>query len=231
MRWPCTFLYNFSDLAVYDLNGIDLTQFTDWRPTQTNAGVVGTVATFRPKKNIPLLIRAYSHLPTDIRRRLLLVGDSYNGNALSLNRRSNLRAIIEEVGITSEVEITGYIDFEFLPEYHHRLRVFVLSSDHEGMPNSLLEAAASGVPIVATAVDGVKDIFTNGKDALLVEPGNLTQLTEAIQKVLTREDLACQLSEEARASATKLTSEVELQKYIKIYQRLLSGASTSVVVR
>jgi glycosyltransferase involved in cell wall biosynthesis len=203
-------------------NGIDLTHSPPhWRPTQTNSGVVGTIATFRPKKNIPLLIRAYSRLPTDIRKRLLLVGDAYYGNARSAAGRYNLLAVIEEVGIKTEVEITGYVDHGLLGEYHRRMRVFVLSSDHEGMPNSLLEAAASGVPIVSTAVDGVKDIFTNGKDALLVEPANLAQLTEAVQEVLTNEHLACQLSNEARATVAKLTREAELQKYIELYQILL----------
>ena len=199
-------------------NSIDLTQFaTPWRPTQTNSGVVGTVATFRPKKNIALLIRAYSRLPVDIRKQLLLVGDAYYGNEISADGLTNLTAVIEEVGITTEVEITGYVDREFLSEYHHRMRVFVLSSDHEGMPNSLLEAAASGVPIVSTAVDGVKDIFTNSKDALLVEPANLGQLSEAIQEVLTHEHLACQLSNGARATVAKLTLQAELQKYIELY--------------
>jgi glycosyltransferase involved in cell wall biosynthesis len=203
-------------------NGIDVTRFPQWRPTQANIGIVGTVATFRPKKNIPLLIRSYSRVPAEIRRRLLLVGDVYDGNAILRDGREQLQALIDELGITEEVEITGFVDHALLPKYHKSMRAFVLSSDHEGMPNALLEAAASGVPIVTTAVDGVKDIFTNGKDALMVEPGALDQLAEAIRQVLTNEDLACRLSYEARTTATRYTPAAELQRYIELYQRLLA---------
>lgn len=203
-------------------NSIDLSRFSPWRSTPTNQGIVGTIATFRPKKNIPLLIEAYSRVPINIRKQLLLVGDSFQGNTLSTEGRKQLDQIIENLGLASEVEITGYVDNARLSEYQQRMRVFALSSDHEGMPNALLEAAAAGMPIVATAVDGVKDIFTNGKDALLVEPGNPVLLSEAIESVLTDEGLACRLGSEARATAAQLTREEELKRYVELYRVLLS---------
>jgi L-malate glycosyltransferase len=203
-------------------NGIDVAQFPQWRPTPANVGVVGTVATFRPKKNIPLLIRSYSCVPAEIRKKLLLVGDVYDGNAIISAGRDQLQALIDDLGITQEVEITGFIDHALLPKYHQSMRAFVLSSDHEGMPNAFLEAAASGVPIVTTAVDGVKDIFTNGKDVIMVEPGDLDQLAEAIRQVLTSENLACRLSQQARSTVAQYTPAVELQRYIELYQRLLA---------
>jgi glycosyltransferase involved in cell wall biosynthesis len=213
---------NISSCSTVVPNGVDPSRFLPWRSTQTNQGIVGTIATFRPKKNIPLLIKAYSRVPINIRKQLLLVGDSFHNNMFSTEGRRQLDMIIEDLGIASEVEMAGYIDNARLSEYHHRMRVFVLSSDHEGMPNALLEAAAAGMPIVATAVDGVKDIFTNGKDALLVEPGNLVMLSEAIEYVLTNEDLACRLGSEALATAAQLTVEAEIKRYVELYRILLS---------
>jgi glycosyltransferase involved in cell wall biosynthesis len=213
-----------TDISTYSSvipNGVDMRRFSRWKPTPLNRGVVGTVATFRPKKNIPLLIRSYSCLPKEIRRRLLLVGDSFGAEASLNNLGKQLDEVIRELGIKTEVEFAGFIDNEHLSIYHHRMHVFVLSSDHEGMPNAILEAAASGLPIVATAVDGVKDIFTNGKNALLIEPGNLDQLSEAIKHVIVNEDLACHLSEGARITASCLTPERELQGYAELYYCLL----------
>jgi L-malate glycosyltransferase len=212
---------DISNCSTVISNGVDLRQFSPWRPTRTNRGVVGTVATFRDKKNIPLLIRSYARLPVEIRKQLLLVGESYCDNELSAEGRGPLNSVIEELGVTKEVEITGFVDNALVPEYHSRMRVFVLSSDHEGLPNAILEAAASGMPIVATAVDGVKDIFTNGKDALLVEPGDVDQLTEAIKQTLTNYDLARRLSKGARLLAARLSPEAEVGKYIEIYRHLL----------
>lgn len=214
-----------TDISTYSSiipNGVDMRRLSRWKLTPFNRGIVGTVATFRPKKNIPLLIRSYSCLPREIRRRLLLVGDSVGAEgSRNNNLGKQLDEVIRELEIETEVEFTGFIDHELLSIYHHRMRVFVLSSDHEGMPNAILEAAASGLPIVATAVDGVKDIFTNGKNALLVDPGNLDQLSEAIKQVLVNEDLACHLSEGARITASWLTPERELQGYVELYDCLL----------
>jgi glycosyltransferase involved in cell wall biosynthesis len=209
-------------------NGIDIARFGHWSPSEQNAGVVGTVATFRPKKNIPLLIRSYAALPATVRRRLLLVGDAYDGNVLSIARRNDLVALVNELGLSQEVTITGLVDNAVVPEYHLQMRVFVLSSDHEGMPNSLLEAAASGVPIVATAVDGIKDIFTDGQDALIVEPGNVGQLQDAMHRVLTDEKLARHLSEGGRETAARLSPAAELGSYTDLYRRLLADRSVTV---
>jgi L-malate glycosyltransferase len=203
-------------------NGVDVQRFANWTPSSANEGIVGTVATFRRKKNIPLLIRAYARLPRALRRGLLLVGDAYEGNAVSVEGRQAINAAIDDEAIRGEVELTGLVEHARLPGYHERMRVFALSSDHEGMPNALLEAAASGVPIVATAVDGVKDILTDGKDALLVPAGDADALAAALGRVLSDEALARRLSAAARETAQRLSIEAELRGYVGVYEALLA---------
>jgi len=201
-------------------NGIHAGDYPAWSLTEANRGVVGTVATFRVKKNIPLLIRAYASLPRTIRQALLLVGDAYEGNAISLPGRRLIQDAIDDTGVRAEVVMPGLVEYQRLPEFHARMRVFALSSDHEGMPNSIIEAAASGVPIVSTAVDGVKDIFTDGVDALLVPPQDAAALAAALARVLTDEDLARRLSAAARARAARLSVSEELRQYVALYERL-----------
>jgi L-malate glycosyltransferase len=207
-------------------NGIDVARPACWQPCPDNAGVVGTVATFRPKKNIPLLIRAYARLPRARRRRLLLVGDAYEGDVVSPRGRGPLLAVIEAAGVTEDVEITGFVDDARIAAHHTRMRVFALSSDHEGLPNAILEAAASGLPIFATAVDGVKDVFTDGTDVLLVEPGDEVGLARALERVLADASLAASLSRQARLTAVRLSATAEVDRYLAIYTSLMGRAAT-----
>jgi L-malate glycosyltransferase len=210
-------------------NGIETRAFPSWEPSEENAGVVGTVATFRRKKNIPLLARAYSRLPRTLRRRLLLVGDFYDADVYDVEMRDETCRVVLESQIESEVELTGYVEPDAVPDQLARMRVFVLSSDNEGLPNAVLEAAAAGLPIVATAVDGVKDIFVDRHDALLVEPGDVEQLASAIRSVLEDLDCARALSRAARATAARLTPAAELRQYLDLYGRLLLGVPANAV--
>jgi glycosyltransferase involved in cell wall biosynthesis len=203
-------------------NSTEVKYLPKWRPSAVNEGVVGTVATFRPKKNIPLLIQAYSETDVALRKKLLLVGDFFDGNNIDYAQMHRINGVIKELKLDSEVTITGYINNARISEYLLSMRVFVLSSDHEGLPNSILEAAAVGVPIVTTAVDGVKDIFTSGEDALFVPPKDSRKLAAAIREVLTDVDLACRLSKGARDTMARLTPEAEKQAYVDLYKQLLN---------
>jgi glycosyltransferase involved in cell wall biosynthesis len=206
------------------LNGIETDGCPRWSPTPTNRGVVGTVATFRRKKNIPLLVRAYAQLPPDVRRGLLLVGAVRGDNEDSeATLRRELEDAIDEGHVRPEITITGLVDHDRVPDYHQRMRVFALSSDHEGLPNAILEAAASGLPIVATAVDGIKDVFTDGVDALLTPPNAAHALASALQRVLMDDALAQRLGAAARRLAERLSVAEELRRYVELYETLLAS--------
>jgi glycosyltransferase involved in cell wall biosynthesis len=218
-------------MAVADISGrwsfipnsidTDSSSHKRWQVSAGNRGVVGTVATFRPKKNIPLLIEAYSAVALGVRRKLLLVGDFAGPESPETERR-----VYEAIGrrsLCSEVTITGRIEHADVRRYLLSMRAFVISSDHEGLPNSILEAAAVGVPIISTAVDGIKDIATSGVDALLVQPGKAMALADAIHRVLSDENLARQISRGARSMASRLKPEVEGQAYVSLYGQLVSA--------
>jgi glycosyltransferase involved in cell wall biosynthesis len=100
----------------------------------------------RPEKNIARLVRAFAQVRTTVPCRLAIVGDG--------PQRAALQSLAEELGLAEAVIFTGHLT---KPEQALRsMDVFALSSDTEQMPISLLEAMASGLPVVSTDVGDVR---------------------------------------------------------------------------
>jgi len=202
-------------------NSIHSEDYPKWDINEKNRGVAGTVSTFREKKNIPLLVQSYSQVNPNRRKKLLLVGDFIDLKYINYKRKAQFEELIKKNNIADEVEITGYVAHSRVKEFLPLMNVFVISSNHEGLPNALLEAAAAGLPIVATAVDGIKDIMKDGTNGLLVPPNNPGLLTGAIESILDDDKLAKKLSSGALGLAEKLSPENEKEAWLTIYSKLL----------
>jgi glycosyltransferase involved in cell wall biosynthesis len=196
-------------------NGIDNSNFPGWAGFEATQGVVGTVGELRFKKAIPLLVEAYSKLPT-LQREKLILGGPYSD---SLEQRV-VEDVISSYKLENEVVSTGYLKRQQLLEQLANFNVFVVCSYHDGLPNTLLEAASCGVPIVATKVGGMLDVLVDGENALLVEPGNSQQLSEAISRLLSDKALCLKLSAGARALADRLNYDQEKASWLSLYEKL-----------
>ncbi len=187
-------------------------------PDDRCRGCVGTVGEFRTVKDIPLLIRAYAGVPANLRRKLLLAGpfSSHDEEVWS-------RMLIEEFGLEAEVEVTGRFQHAEVAGYLDRMQVYVQSSAYEGLPNALLEAASRSIPLVATAVGGMKEVLQDGHSALLVPHGDPAAMTAAIRRVLEDPSLASRLSTGARDLAASLSRDREKEAWLSLYDRLLDG--------
>ena len=193
-------------------NAINAAEAVPWDP---EPGVVGTACTFRPKKQIPMLVRAYARLSPKLRSHLLLVG----GSRRSVQRLA-VESEIDRQCIRGETTITGIVDRTKVFAFMARMNVFVICSDHEGLPNAILEAAATGLPIVATAIDGIKDLFQDGVDALLVPRGDDAALTKAIEDVLGDRTIGATLGRNAKQLASRCTIEREQEAWRELYLKL-----------
>jgi len=107
--------------------------------------------------------------------------------------RSELEALAVQLGGTRAVTFCGRIDNAVIPELYRRAHVFVNPSRVDNMPNSLLEALASGVPVVSTNVGGVPFMVEHERTALLVPPGNPEAMARAILRILRSPELAHRL--------------------------------------
>jgi glycosyltransferase involved in cell wall biosynthesis len=142
---------------------------------QDNDVLFACVARFAPQKNHALLLKSFAHGPaSDPRAHLVLVGEG------------DLRAELEEQA--RKLNVAGKVHFlglrSDIPDVLGAMDAFVLSSDYEGNPLSVLEAMASGLPIVSTAVGGVPNLFEAGKEGFLVPAGDLHALAKSMNSLL-----------------------------------------------
>ena len=103
--------------------------------------------------------------------------------------------------------------------------VFVLPSTSEGLPMALLEAMAHGRPVVATRVGGVPDIVSDGRDGVLVEPGDPGALAAAVAGLLADPERAAKLGAAARGRVAEMSPERVAERMDAIYREVLAGAA------
>jgi len=218
-------IYDIAGKSSFIFNSISTKSSYRWKLTPENKKVIGTVSTFREKKNIPLLLESYAGMDKGLREHLLLVGDFWENKKIDYERKNIFEKLIEQYNVKNEVTITGYVDNLEVAKYLMRMNVFVLSSNHEGLPNAIMEAASIGLPIVSTSVDGVKDIIEDGKNALLVPPENMMLMKQAIEEIVRDEKLAYKLSKGALELNEKLSPEAEKQEWFNLYCTLLEENS------
>ena len=134
--------------------------------------------------------------------------------------RDQLEMLIEELGIGDFVWMGG--DRNDIPDFLRLLDIFVLPSIGEGISNTILEAMATGLPIIATNVGGNPELVEDGVNGYLVPPGNPEKLAKYIIKLTESSDTRSLLG---KASLDKVTEQFNwdstVEKYINVYDELL----------
>lgn len=119
---------------------------------------------------------------------------------------AGLRKKVASLDLDEHVDLLGWIDGAVKQNWLERAMIFVLPSYIEGLPMSLLEAMAAGLPIVTTPIGGIPDAITHGNEGLLVAPGDIGALRAALRSVLANAELRTMLSDAAYAKVKKTFS-------------------------
>jgi glycosyltransferase involved in cell wall biosynthesis len=128
---------------------------------------------------------------------------------------------------TERVEFMGSLSREEIGNLYRTAAVFVLPSHAEGMPNSVLEAMAGGLPIVATLVGSISEVVEEGVGGYLVPPGDQEQLAAALIKLLKDPKAATRMGEHNRAVVkARFTNQHTTNRLLGIYDTLMSRDQT-----
>jgi glycosyltransferase involved in cell wall biosynthesis len=161
-----------------------------------DALVIGAVLRLEAVKGVDDLLRAFARVEVKHPIWLAIVGDG--------TEREPLLALAKKLGIAHRVFWAGqrHQAFKLLPAFD----LFVQPSRHEGMPNAVLEAMASALPIVATAVGGTSEAVVDGESGLLVPAGDLESMASAITRLLDDAELRHRMGQIGRERVKDLFS-------------------------
>jgi glycosyltransferase involved in cell wall biosynthesis len=94
-------------------------------------------------------------------------------------------ARIAALGLGAHARMTGYVDYDDVPQVYRQADIFVSPTYAEGFSNTILEAMASGLAVVSCRAVGVVDCIRDGENGLLTDPGDIPALTTSLRRVLT----------------------------------------------
>jgi glycosyltransferase involved in cell wall biosynthesis len=144
-------------------------------------------------KGLETLVQAFRALAgRDPRAHLLLVG---SGEGQTLSIEAELRETVEREGLRGRVSFVGRVDA--VEDYLRGADLFAFPSVYEALGISLIEAAACGLPAVGSRTGGIVDVIEDGESGLLVEPGDATALSAALERLLADEALRVRMGQRA----------------------------------
>jgi glycosyltransferase involved in cell wall biosynthesis len=176
---------------------------------------VGTVAALRPEKNFARLLRAFARVRRERPCQLIVVGDGAE--------RPSLESLAQDLGISGSVRFAGHID-DPVP-YYRSFDVFVLTSDTEQMPYTVLEAMAAGLPVVSTDVGDIRAMVSEENGLLVVQPHD-GQIAEAITLAVTNQAMSRRIGDANRRRVQERYAQPTMfDAFAKLYRSASVGQS------
>jgi glycosyltransferase involved in cell wall biosynthesis len=205
-------------------NGVDTEKF---KPTETQAArrqfglgnepCVLFVGNLIPRKGLSFLLEAAKKIVKENRdTQFLIVGEGPLKTPLTMS--------LESADLSGNFKLLGNLKEDALPAIYNCADVFVLPSIQEGQGIVLLEAQASGKPVVAFDVGGIDEAVRNGETGLLVKRGNSEELAEALLSLLADKTWRQKMGANGRGFVSEnFTWYISAQKMLKVYQEALAS--------
>lgn len=175
------------------------------------------VARLNENKNQAMVMEAFKEATKDkfSDYRLVFYGD---GPA-----RSQLRRLAESLGVEKRVEFKGNVTH--VAEHIEKAYMFILASNYEGMPNSLIEAMSLGLACISTdcPCGGPRDLIEDGVNGLLVPVGDKDAMAAAMIRILEDRELADKMGTEACKIQEKCSPEVTNTKWKKFFEKIIAS--------
>jgi glycosyltransferase involved in cell wall biosynthesis len=205
----------FPDVKITSIpNGVDLERF---KPNERNEPSKSlkliTVGRLSPTKRVELLIDAVKLLNgRGLDARMKIVG----GGSL----KQKLRAIVSKQGLDSSIEFAGRVDAGQMPRLYQESDIYVSATMQEGMSNAMLEAMASGLPIVTTECEGLEELIND--NGIVVGDADAQIIALSIERITKDIDLYKNMSVVSRNKAEHFSWNAAAEKYIALYKSVIT---------
>lgn len=218
-----------SDKVVWIGNGVDIEQFLPGPASAeakqlfgipASAPVAGFMGPIIAEKGALELVDAFEQTLKSVPDAyLLLAGDVINGDR-DLQTKEVIRQKLEGNNLSSRIVFAGYQ--EDISDFMRAIDLFALPSHREGMPRSIIEAMASGKPVVATDIRGCREEVVHDLTGLIVPLRDSQALAQAMIKILSDPELARRMGSEGRRRAESLYNEQDvLDREVQVYRKLV----------
>jgi len=212
---------NFLPTVAIDVipNGVELDRFSPAETTKSSVVLrLLTVGRLSVTKRVEMLIDVAQILHRDgCNVHLTIVGGG--------QMEQQLRYMVAEKNLSNIIEITGRLDAEKMPQVYRQNDIFVSASMQEGMSNAMLEAMASGLPIVTTRCEGVEELIK--ENGIVVENAQPYQIAEAIKKLAETAETSKEISVAARKQAEKFSWQQVAEQYLSCYNKIANSVRTN----
>jgi 1,2-diacylglycerol 3-alpha-glucosyltransferase len=214
--------YGIIDRVVVLPNGVDLQPFMDCDQQmerdqfgyEDNDIVIEYVGRLGPEKNLPFLLRTFAGAVQAVEQvKLIIVGEG--------PEKENLEDRVHHMGLENKVTFVGRIPYEQVAAFHAMADIFVTTSASEVHPLSVIEALASGLPVLGIDSPGVGDIIENGINGQLVAEGDISAYSAKLTRLSIDRDLRERLGARARLDASNYAIERTVGLLCDKYNELL----------
>jgi glycosyltransferase involved in cell wall biosynthesis len=195
-------------------NGIDISNYKPATAVKPSDKFIITPGASRitARKGLNYLLEAVAQLiPKYPQVYLKVMGDG--------NERESLEAQAKNLGIEKNIEFLGRIPREKTAAYYQEASVFVLPSLNEGMSNAMLEALATGLPLIATDCGGSKELITEGANGFIIKMRDSADIAAKLEKLINDKDLCQRLGHKSREVAENMSWEKVAKSYYAIYKK------------
>jgi glycosyltransferase involved in cell wall biosynthesis len=132
--------------------------------------------------------------------------------------KKSLQELVMNLNVENNVEFLGRIPRGKTFPYYQEADVFILTSFNEGMSNAMLEALASGLPIISTDTGGAEELVENGENGYMIKMKNSTDVAEKIEKLINNSELAKRMGEKSREKALEMSWKNIATEYFGLYK-------------
>ena len=189
-------------------NGVEIPPVYYNNKREDDHFVIGSAGRLFPVKDYPLMVevaRETTHQIPNVRFELAGEGPE----------QKSLEDLIEKYGLQESFRIRGFLPD--LSEFYRGLDLYINTSRHEGLPMSILEAMAHGIPVVATDVGGVREIVNDGIEGFLVQDRNPVNISEKCIRFIKNKNI---LKRASTAARKKIEEQYSVSRMAQAYHEL-----------